>query len=67
MKEEQDFDEGLKHVHEVILAGDVLKFVRENRSKLIGGERCEGGDRHKHQRADPADDHRYVNGVARQE
>ena len=63
MEEEQDFDEGLEHVHEVIASCDVLQLVRENHSHLFGGERGECRGRHEDQRLQPADDHRGVDGV----
>ena len=58
VKEEQDFNEGLEHVHEVIPSGNVLQLVREDRLELVGGERgeCRGG--YQNQRSHPANDHR---------
>ena len=58
VKEEQDFNESLEHVHEVIPSGNVLQLVREDRLELVGGERgeCRGG--YQNQRSHPANDHR---------
>ena len=60
--EEQRFDERLQEVDQVVVASDVRELVRQERLELPGRQAGERAGRHQHDRFDPANNGRNIDG-----